>query len=57
MSKLNDKTSISVISASEIPTGDMVRNTAEEYPEASFMVDLIREYSTTNTISTNITSL
>ena len=50
MSKLNDKTSISVISASEIPTGDMVRNTAEEYPEASFMVDLIREYSKDSTL-------
>ena len=50
MSKLNEKTTISVISASEIPTGDMVRNTAEEYPEVSFMVDLIREYSKDSTL-------
>ena len=50
MAKLNEKTSISVISASEIPTGDMVRNTAEEYPEASFMIDMLREYSRDSTL-------
>jgi indolepyruvate ferredoxin oxidoreductase len=45
MAKLNTENSTSIISTSEIPTGDMVRSTAEEYPEASFMIDLIKEYS------------
>ena len=45
MAKLSTKNSTSIISTSEIPTGDMVRSTAEEYPEASFMIDLIKEYS------------
>ena len=50
MAKLSIKNSTSVISTSEIPTGDMVRSTAEEYPEASFMIDLIKEYSKNNTL-------
>ena len=50
MAKLSSKNSTSVISTSEIPTGDMVRSTAEEYPEASFMIDLIKEYSKNNTL-------
>ena len=50
MAKLSSKKSTSVISTSEIPTGDMVRSTAEEYPEASFMIDLIKEYSKNNTL-------
>ena len=48
--KIKLKNSTSVISTSEIPTGDMVRSTAEEYPEASFMIDLIKEYSKNNTL-------
>ena len=50
MAKLSAKNSTSVISTSEIPTGDMVRSTAEEYPETSFMIDLIKEYSKNNTL-------
>jgi indolepyruvate ferredoxin oxidoreductase len=45
MAKLSTENSTSIISTSEIPTGDMVRSTAAEYPEASFMIDLIKEYS------------
>jgi len=56
MAKLSSKNSTSVISTSEIPTGDMVRSTSEEYPEASFMIDLIKEYSK-NTTLLNATEL
>ena len=45
MEKLNSKRSISVISTSEIPTGDMVRSTKSEYPEAEHMIGLIKEFS------------
>ena len=50
MAKLSTKNSNSIISTSEIPTGDMVRSTEEEYPEASFMIDLIKEYSKESTL-------
>ena len=45
MEKLNVKRSISVISTSEIPTGDMVRSTKSEYPDAEHMIGLIKEFS------------
>lgn len=45
MEKLNAKRSIAVISTSEIPTGDMVRSTKSEYPEAEHMIGLIKEFS------------
>jgi len=50
MEKLNPKRSISVISTSEIPTGDMVRSTKSEYPEADHMVGLIKEFSKKNVL-------
>ena len=45
MEKLNAKRSTAVISTSEIPTGDMVRSTKSEYPEAEHMIGLIKEFS------------
>ena len=50
MEKLNSKRSISIISTSEIPTGDMVRSTKSEYPEAEHMIGLIKEFSKKNVL-------
>ena len=50
LSKLNKKRSISVISTSEIPTGDMVRSTKEEYPDSTHLIDLIKEFSKENIV-------
>lgn len=50
LAKLNPKRSISVISASEIPTGDMVRNTTSEYPDSQQMISTISNYSKSKTL-------
>jgi indolepyruvate ferredoxin oxidoreductase len=50
LSKLNAERSIAVISASEIPTGDMIRNTTSEYPDSQLMISTISNYSKSKTL-------
>jgi len=50
LSKLNAERSIAVISASEIPTGDMIRNTTSEYPDSQQMISTISNYSKSKTL-------
>jgi len=45
MEKLYSGRSTSIISTSEIPTGDMVRSTKSEYPESEHMIELIKQFS------------
>ena len=56
LSRLHKKRSMSVISTSEIPTGDMVRSTKKEYPDSTHLIDLIKEFSKEN-ILLNATEL
>ena len=44
MEKLYSDRSTSIISTSEIPTGDMVRSTKSEYPESEHMINLIKQF-------------
>ena len=56
LSRLHKKRSMSVISTSEIPTGDMVRSTKKEYPDSTHLINLIKEFSKEN-ILLNATEL
>ncbi len=50
LAKLNKNRSTSIISTSEIPTGDMVRSTENEYPESSHLINLIKGFSNKNVL-------
>ncbi len=50
LSKLQKNRSTSIISTSEIPTGDMVRSTEKEYPESSHLINLIKDFSKENVL-------
>ena len=50
LAKLNKNRSTSIISTSEIPTGDMVRSTENEYPESSHLINLVKGFSNKNVL-------